>query len=229
MSAVQTSVRQNGNTQISMSQQNRNQVGRRAEVMRAIALAFAAIVWSGTALGQTRTAPAKTPVESQPAFSTPNESCIVPAANHHRTNPWVLRAILRVESALKPSALGKNSNGTYDIGIGQINSIHLKELSKFGITEDHLMDACIGTYVAAWRLKKAMDAGGNTWEAIARYHSTTPKFNQRYQVLLFNELKRAGVIDGQAQPVPQLQSPAQRRSGDDEVADALNSMTVFDK
>jgi soluble lytic murein transglycosylase-like protein len=194
-----------------------------------MALAFAAIVWSGTALGQARTATVKMPVDSQPAFSTANESCIVPAANHHRTNPWVLRAILRVESALKPSALGKNSNGTYDIGIGQINSIHLKELSQFGITADHLMDACIGTYVAAWRLKKAMDAGGNTWEAIARYHSSTPKFNQRYQVLLFNELKKAGVMDGQVQQSLQKQSIAEQRSDNSDVRSELNSMIVFDK
>jgi len=76
-------------------------------------------------------------------FSTPPEQCIVPASTYHTVNPYVLRAILKVESGLKSGALGKNQNGSVDIGIGQINSIHLKELSQFGIGPVHLQDACI--------------------------------------------------------------------------------------
>lgn len=140
-------------------------------------------------------------------FSTPPERCIVPASTYHTVNPYVLRAILNVESGLKSGALGKNRNGSVDIGIGQINSIHLKELSQFGIGPDHLQDACIGTYVAAWHLKKAIAARGNTWEGLASYHSRTPYFNQRYQALLFNELIRSGAMQGQQLPVPPINLP----------------------
>ncbi|ABE47291.1 Lytic transglycosylase, catalytic (plasmid) [Polaromonas sp. JS666] len=137
-------------------------------------------------------------------FSTPSEQCIVPASTYHTVNPYVLRSILTVESGLKSSAIGKNRNGSVDIGIGQINSIHLKELSQFGIGPTHLQDACIGTYVAAWHLKKAIAERGNTWEGVASYHSRTPYFNKRYQALIVNEMIRSGAMQGQLLPVPPL-------------------------
>jgi hypothetical protein len=139
-----------------------------------------------------------------PPFSTSTERCILPAAQFHGVNPFVLRAILKVESNLNPGAVGKNDNQSVDVGIGQMNSTHFKELAKYGIGPDQLKDACVGTYVAAWHLKKGIAAHGNTWEAIARYHSSTPYFNKRYQILLSNELVRSKVLVGVIQPVPPL-------------------------
>lgn len=137
-------------------------------------------------------------------FSTEAEQCIVPASTYHNVNPYVLRAILNVESGLNPGALGKNQNGSVDIGIGQINSIHLKELAQFGIGPAHLQETCIGTYVAAWHLKKAITARGNTWEGVASYHSRTPYFNKRYQALVINEMIRSGAMQGKLLSVPAL-------------------------
>lgn len=145
----------------------------------------------------------------EPAFTSESERCILQAAQYQSVNPHVLRAILRVESALNPGAVGRNTNGTVDIGIGQINSIHLKELSKYGIGPNHLLDACVGTYVAAWHLKRVSASGGNTWESIAKYHSGNPYYNRRYQILLFNELVKSGVISGTVQPVPPLNANTQ--------------------
>lgn len=130
-------------------------------------------------------------VPSAPPFSTEAERCIIPASTFHGVNPWLLRAILRVESSLKPGAFNRNSNGTIDIGIGQINSMHLPTLKKYGIDSTHLSDACIGTYVSGWFLKKVIVERGNTWEGVASYHSRTPEFNQRYQRLLIEELQRS--------------------------------------
>lgn len=137
-------------------------------------------------------------------YTTQPERCIIPASYYHGVNPAVLRAILKIESNLNPNAIGQNNNGTQDVGIGQMNSMHFKELAKFGIALEQLKDACTGTYVAAWHLKKEIARHGNTWNAIARYHSATPYFNTRYQILLHNELVKAGVIDGQKIPVPPL-------------------------
>lgn len=137
-------------------------------------------------------------------YTTEPERCIIPASQYHGVNHAVLRAILKVESNLNPNAVGKNDNGTIDIGIGQMNSMHLKELSQYGIAQEHLKDACVGTYVAAWHLKKGIAKHGNTWYAVARYHSATPYFNNRYQILLNNELIKAGVIQGKRMPVPPL-------------------------
>ena len=131
-------------------------------------------------------------VQSSPTpFTTVAEQCIVPAANFHGLNPWLLRAVLSVESALKPDAIGRNKNGTFDIGIGQINSMHLPELRKFGIEPGHLADACVGTYVSGWFLKKAITERGYTWEGVASYHSRTPEFNLRYQRLLIAEIQKS--------------------------------------
>lgn len=134
-------------------------------------------------------------------FTTPAEQCIMPAADYHRVNPYLLRAILRVESGLRPNAVMRNSNGTVDVGISQINSIHFRELGRYGIAPAHLQDACVGTYVGAWHLARVIARHGNTWEGIARYHSATPKFNRRYQALLWNELLRSGVVQGNPVPV----------------------------
>jgi soluble lytic murein transglycosylase-like protein len=144
------------------------------------------------------------PGGSSVPFSGPHERCIVPAASYHGVNHDVLRAILRVESGLQPNAVARNRNGSIDVGIGQINSIHFRELAKFGISPTHLKDACIGIYVAAWQLKKGMTARGNSWEGIASYHSSTPYFNRRYQILLNNELVKANAISGAILPVPPL-------------------------
>lgn len=137
-------------------------------------------------------------------FTTHEERCILPASVFHIINPNILRAILKVESNLKPGAIGKNDNGSIDVGIGQMNSMHFKELAKHGIAPDQLKDACVGTYVAAWHLRKSIVKFGNTWFAVASYHSGTPYFNTRYQILLKNELIRSGLLTGNIQPVPPI-------------------------
>jgi soluble lytic murein transglycosylase-like protein len=137
-------------------------------------------------------------------FSTENEKCIVPASMYHGVNYHVLRAILRVESGLNPLAVGRNKNGSIDVGMGGTNSSHFRELAKFGLEPGHLRDPCVSTYVAAWHLKKVIAEYGNTWTGIARYNSGTPYFNRRYQIMLKNELVRAGVLAGAIEPVPPL-------------------------
>jgi len=116
------------------------------------------------------------------------ERCIPAAAQHHRIDPRLLRAVLKVESDLRPWALGRNANGTVDMGMAQINSIHLPELARHGIQSQHLFDPCVASYVAAWLLRKNIDRHGLTWRGVAAYHSLTPEHNQRYQGLLMKAL-----------------------------------------
>jgi hypothetical protein len=141
---------------------------------------------------------------AQPLFSSAAERCIIPAAEFHHVNGFVLRAILRVESGLKPNTITRNANGTLDVGMGGMNSSHFQELLNHGIAPAHLLDACVATYVAAWHLKKNLSQHGNTWFGVAAYHSTTPYFNARYQILVYNELVKSGAITGQLRAVPPL-------------------------
>ena len=77
--------------------------------------------------------PAAMATSSSPRGSKPLNKCIVGAAQYHGVNPYLLRAILVVESRLNPKAINVNMNGTRDIGVAQINSIHLPVLQNHGI------------------------------------------------------------------------------------------------
>ena len=39
-------------------------------------------------------------------------------------------ATMKCESGLRPDAINKNTNGTFDIGVGQINDVHSKRISR---------------------------------------------------------------------------------------------------
>lgn len=74
------------------------------------------------------------------------QDCIPEAAKFHGVNEAVLRAIAWHESRMNPSAVGRNSNGTVDIGRMQTNSVHLQELAQYGITPSTCwMPACLTT------------------------------------------------------------------------------------
>jgi Transglycosylase SLT domain len=70
---------------------------------------------------------------------TGKTECISAAATYHGVNPHLLVAVLSVESGLNPHAIGKNTNGTIDMGMAQINSMHLPELQRYGVTQTHLL------------------------------------------------------------------------------------------
>lgn len=166
-----------------------------------------------------------------PSADAGMQNCIAPAARHHQVNPQLLRAILKLESNLNPRAVGRNANGTLDVDIGQINSRHFPLLAAHGIQPGHLLDPCIGSYVAAWHLSRVIAVHGNTWEAVARYHSATPYFNRRYRILLNNELVAAGAIRGSRLLVPAIRPgrfpPA--RPASNMTASAFTPVVVVDQ
>lgn len=106
--------------------------------------------------------------------------CFDEAGRYQKVNSWVLRAIAWQESRNRPEALNKNTNGSIDYGLMQINSIHLPILSRYGISSNMLMDPCKNIYIAAWHLRQKMDKHGNTWIAVGAYHSETPALRDRY-------------------------------------------------
>jgi len=106
--------------------------------------------------------------------------CIDDAAAYHGVNPQVLRAIGYQESHLNPQAHNRNRNGSEDLGMFQINTIHLPELSRYGIGRQALYDPCVSAYVAAWHLARKVQLHGNSWRAIGAYHSESPGENGVY-------------------------------------------------
>jgi len=100
--------------------------------------------------------------------------CIDDAAARHQVNAYVLRAIGWQESRLQPTAIGRNANGTVDLGAFQINSIHLTELGRYGLDRAALSDGCVSAEVAAWHYRRQVDLQGDSWQAVGAYHSHTP-------------------------------------------------------
>lgn len=172
---------------------------RRCKGTEVVVLACLALLASTEALAYTQ---ATEKIHTQQGPAQPDD-CVSQAAKYHTVNPWILRAIIQVESNFNAGALNKNRNGTVDVGVAQINSMHFAELAKYGIGEKDLLNGCVSSYVAAWHLKKQHKAYGNTWYAVGAYHSATKCYNDRYTGLVWNVLQGWGVVTGpRVKPMP---------------------------
>ncbi|HIQ48054.1 MAG TPA: invasion protein IagB, partial [Aquifex aeolicus] len=84
----------------------------------------------------------------------------------------LLLAIALAESGLNPEALNKNRNGTYDIGIMQINTSNLSLLKRVGIIkrDEELWIPCKNVEAGAYILKLCIKRHGLTWRAVDCYN-----------------------------------------------------------
>lgn len=108
------------------------------------------------------------------------DGCMAKAAAHHHVDLSLLRAIAKVESNMNPKAVGKNTNGTSDTGLMQINDWWLPTLAKHGIKKSDLLDVCTSAYVGAWILAHSIKRHGLTWRAVGAYNSPTPANQKIY-------------------------------------------------
>lgn len=115
-----------------------------------------------------------------PSSAAKASACWAEAARYHKVDVWLLYSVAWVESRFNPSAIGKNRNGSTDMGMMQINSIWLPELRKYGITSRHLLDGCSSVYIGAWILSRNIHRYGYTWRAIGAYNSKDPATGLRY-------------------------------------------------
>ncbi|MGB9763703.1 MAG: lytic transglycosylase domain-containing protein [Minisyncoccia bacterium] len=96
--------------------------------------------------------------------------CFKESAIKYGINDMILKAIAKTESNFNPRAINYNINGTYDMGIMQINSSWLPTLKKYGITQNDLYDPCTNIYIGAWVLSQCIDKHGSNWKAIDCYN-----------------------------------------------------------
>lgn len=126
-------------------------------------------------------------------------ACWEQSAQKYGVNAHLLHAIAKTESSLNPAAINRNTNGTYDVGLMQINSSWLPRLRRFGISETDLYEPCVSIDVAAWILAYNMRQHGNTWAAVGAYNTPDPARGLQYAHRVYRNLPpvlRAG-------PVPQ--------------------------
>lgn len=109
-----------------------------------------------------------------------SNACWREAAQYHGVDVWLLYSIAWVESRMNPKSIGRNRNGSMDLGLMQINTIWLAELRKYGIRREQLMDGCASIYIGAWIMSKNFKTYGYTWRAIGAYNSGTPSIGYKY-------------------------------------------------
>ena len=120
-------------------------------------------------------------------------ACWDDAAAQYGVNPYLLYAIAKTESGLKPNALNRNKDGSYDIGLMQINSRWLPTLRKYGVREEQLWDACTSIQVGAWVLAQNMRRLGNSWEAVGAYNAKDPAQRLKYALKVYKNIPPAAL------------------------------------
>ncbi|MGE1152553.1 transglycosylase SLT domain-containing protein [Pseudomonas kitaguniensis] len=100
-------------------------------------------------------------------------SCWDEVASRYDIEPELLQAIAAVESGYRTEAMNhSNTDGSRDIGLMQINSMHLPRLLKLGITEDRLLsEPCLSVEVAASILAEFIQRFGYNWTAVGSYNA----------------------------------------------------------
>jgi hypothetical protein len=111
------------------------------------------------------------------------QKCISFNSDYFKVPELTLKAIRKVENG-QVCTVSTNTNGTYDLGPMQINTIHLPDIQKHYPSIDFKDVACkpclnitIGTWLLSQRIK---EADGNVWLGVGNYHSKTPLIRKRY-------------------------------------------------
>ncbi|TBW57438.1 lytic transglycosylase [Marinobacter halodurans] len=122
------------------------------------------------------------------------QDCVDRVSAYYQVHPLVLSLVAQVEGG-STGTVAQNSNATSDLGVMQINSIHLQELKKNGITRAMVENnGCLNLSVAAWYLREVtagiqVNSAEDWFRAIARYHSKTEQYNKVYANKLMERYK----------------------------------------
>lgn len=108
----------------------------------------------------------------------------------------MLWAIAYKESRLIPNIISKaNKNGTYDIDIMQINSVHLPHFKKkYGLSESDFLHPKINIFVGAEILRMCLDKYGFNEDGVTCYNGKL--VNNPYGRDVIRLLKRARKTNG---------------------------------
>ena len=154
------------------------------------------LAWSGTGTTAHREPPpaGKTPLPP-PSSPLPADlkTCALAAARRYHVHEQLFLAVLATEGG-RVGQVVRNRNGSYDMGPAQINSIHLPELARLGITREQVInDGCLNLQIGAWILARALDGQspsnpGEFWRRVGNYNSATPVPNVTYQAKVWRHL-----------------------------------------
>lgn len=111
--------------------------------------------------------------------------CINEAAMAYFVPAQVIISVIETEGG-RVGMANRNSNGTYDYGPMQVNSIWLPVIEPYGYTRHQLQhDPCVNVLVGTWilsnKIAETLAQRDNYWKGVAGYHSKTPHLNERYK------------------------------------------------
>ena len=127
-------------------------------------------------------------------------TCLVIAAQNYTVPPGVMLGIMQVEGGRIGQEVA-NTNGTYDLGPLQINTLWLPELAKkWRMDQSRIRvllrdDVCVNIAVSAWILRQKINHTGSLWGGIAGYHSLTPALGSRYAARVAAVMRRYKLTD----------------------------------
>ena len=111
--------------------------------------------------------------------------CVQTAAQRYDVPEMLIIAIVKQESDGHP-VVSRNRNGSYDIGIAQINTNSWAPFlrRRYGISFDALVnDPCQALMAQAYILRRIANNqcdGAVLWCAVGYYHSPTPSLQRQY-------------------------------------------------
>lgn len=108
--------------------------------------------------------------------------CVDQSSQNFSLKPIMIKTIIGVEGG-KVGTVSRNTNGSYDLGVMQVNTLHLSDLQeKFGYTwKDLVFDPCKNIQAGAWILsQRYSEVPGKPWLAVGNYHSKTPGKRSTY-------------------------------------------------
>ncbi len=119
-----------------------------------------------------------------------NAFCFEEAGKKYDISPLLLECIAKTESNFDPGATYKNTNGSVDLGLMQVNSYWVK---AFGLDRDRLIaDSCYNAMAGARILSQCVDHHGYTWEAVGCYNAVSMDKKKAYSWKIFRQLKAEG-------------------------------------
>jgi len=107
--------------------------------------------------------------------------CINQAAMVYHVPATLILSVLAIEGG-RVGLASVNTNGSFDYGPMQINSIWLPKIQAYGYTKQQLQyDPCVNVTVGAWILSQNITHASTLWRGIGGYHSHTAILNYHYQ------------------------------------------------
>lgn len=136
--------------------------------------------------------------------------CFESAGKYYGIDPDYLRAISWQESKFQANAIGKNYDGSLDVGIMQINTKTLESIKREypNLSKERLInEPCLNIFVGSMLLKRNFNAYGRKWLSVGMYNAGmrnkdhiiknryeyASKISQHYQDLKSGKIQRVAI------------------------------------